>query len=453
MKKRCYWLAGIGVAVVLLTLFCHNRWDAWFYNPPEPAYDTDSVPLRLLLTFGDSATLSREVSWQCGTSVQEANCFYTEANSGDTLQVAASGHLFVTAGGQCVSYHAKMDGLKKGAAYFYRVQTGRHFSEWYRFEVAAKTDSAFAFTYIGDVQDNLNGFARELLPEIVERYPTDFWVFGGDLTERPHDQYWNEFFAATEQFRPTTPIVASTGNHEYLKKLPRFLEERFVYTFPYFVSNRETGKAVFSFRYGDAVFIVLDTNRDFWTLCSQRRWFEKALKETESAKWRIVVMHHPVFSVRGKKNNVFVRRAFLPLMEKYNVDLVLAGHEHAYARRTTVGTDKMPTTPVYVISQCSPKDYRINFKSGYDRYGLMNRFYQIVKISGDTLHFSAYTERHELYDNLFIIKSINDNVQIEDKAISWPEILGVDSSRIHIKGDKRLKYEHKIEQRLKKHNR
>ena len=246
----------------------------------------------------------------------------------------------------------------------------------------------------------------------------------------------------------SVPITSCTGNHDYLKGIERRLEERFIYTFPYFLAEQHDNMAVYAMRYGDAAFIYLDTNRDFWHLYSQRQWLEQALKETQMAKWRIVVMHHPVFSIRHKNNNLLIRKAFQSLFAKYKVDLLLAGHEHAYARKTTRAKDGLQTTPVYVISQCSPKDYRINLQSGYDRYGLGNRFYQIVTIANDTLQFLTFTEKHELYDELLLIKSSDGSVLFEDKGIGMLEILNINLDRIAIDGEKRAKYEQIIQQRL-----
>jgi predicted MPP superfamily phosphohydrolase len=446
--KKYFWYIGVGAVLTVLALWCYNRWDIWFYNLPEPAYTAVQVPSRIVLTFGSCGENTRAVSWQCGDTVAASECLYTKISSGDTLRVEAEGKLFVAAGGRCVLYHAELDSLERGATYSYCVNTAGLSSDWQQFDLNANSDSLFSFVYVGDVQDKADGFSRQLLPEIAERFPTDFWIFAGDLIERPHDQYWNEFFVATQPFRMSVPITSCTGNHDYLKGIERRLEERFIYTFPYFLAEQHDNMAVYAMRYGDAAFIYLDTNRDFWHLYSQRQWLEQALKETQMAKWRIVVMHHPVFSIRHKNNNLLIRKAFQSLFAKYKVDLLLAGHEHAYARKTTRAKDGLQTTPVYVISQCSPKDYRINLQSGYDRYGLGNRFYQIVTIANDTLQFLTFTEKHELYDELLLIKSSDGSVLFEDKGIGMLEILNINLDRIAIDGEKRAKYEQIIQQRL-----
>jgi hypothetical protein len=79
---------------------------------------------------------------------------------------------------------------------------------------------------------------------------------------------------------------------------------------------------------------------------------------------------------------------------------------------------------------------------------LGNRFYQIVTIAKDTLQFLTFTEKHELYDELLLIKSSDGSVLFEDKGIGMPEILNINPDRIAINGEKRAKYEQMIQQRL-----
>ncbi len=61
-----------------------------------------------------------------------------------------------------------------------------------------------------------------------------------------------------------------------------------------------------------------------------------------------------------------------------------------------------------------------------------NRFYQIVTIANDTLQFLTFTEKHELYDELLLIKSSDGSVLFEDKGIGMLEILNINLDRIAI---------------------
>lgn len=59
----------------------------------------------------------------------------------------------------------------------------------------------------------------------------------------------------------------------------------------------------------------------------QLEWFENALN-TSTADWLIVAGHYPVFSGGEHGNTAELQAQVLPLLEKYNVDAYLCGHDH-----------------------------------------------------------------------------------------------------------------------------
>jgi predicted MPP superfamily phosphohydrolase len=64
----------------------------------------------------------------------------------------------------------------------------------------------------------------------------------------------------------------------------------------------------------------------------QTKWFEDELKGSEE-DWKIVSMHHPLYSSGGRHgSDVALRDALEPLMVRYNVSVVFTGHDHFYER-------------------------------------------------------------------------------------------------------------------------
>ena len=69
--------------------------------------------------------------------------------------------------------------------------------------------------YVGDVQDSINGKANHFFREALQRHPdTEFFVFGGDLTERPTEQRWEETYRGLDSIGQQYPVITVTGNHE-----------------------------------------------------------------------------------------------------------------------------------------------------------------------------------------------------------------------------------------------
>jgi calcineurin-like phosphoesterase family protein len=79
---------------------------------------------------------------------------------------------------------------------------------------------------------------------------------------------------------------------------------------------------------GNVQFFILNSNN---VNATQTTWLENALS-TSTALWKIVVYHHPAWTCGAYRSNAAVVRNWVPLFEKYGVNLVLSGHDHNYQR-------------------------------------------------------------------------------------------------------------------------
>jgi 3',5'-cyclic AMP phosphodiesterase CpdA len=69
---------------------------------------------------------------------------------------------------------------------------------------------------------------------------------------------------------------------------------------------------------------------------TQQDWLADTLAAA-TQRWRIVVVHHSPYSAGYQESDLAVRRAFVPLFERYGVQLVVSGHDHDYQRSKPVG--------------------------------------------------------------------------------------------------------------------
>jgi 3',5'-cyclic AMP phosphodiesterase CpdA len=70
---------------------------------------------------------------------------------------------------------------------------------------------------------------------------------------------------------------------------------------------------------------------------AQKAWLEQELARTRAdsgVDWIVVCMHQTAISTADKFNgaDLGIREQWLPLFDRYNVDLVVCGHEHHYER-------------------------------------------------------------------------------------------------------------------------
>lgn len=65
----------------------------------------------------------------------------------------------------------------------------------------------------------------------------------------------------------------------------------------------------------------------------QKKWLAKVLSDADkNIKWKIVVGHHPMFTGgerMEKYDTKAIRNTLKPVLDKYNVDAYIAGHEHS----------------------------------------------------------------------------------------------------------------------------
>ena len=360
--------------------------------------------------------MSRNVSWQCDTVLRPSFLELVDVERNDTMRIEAQGEVFASRNGKAAYYVTRLRQLKPDTRYRYRAVTHGKVSDWYAFKTYPQQGDRFSFLFVGDVQDTISGIANRLLMEAWAHHPeVEFLVCGGDLTERPANQYWAETFRTLDSIGQSMPILNVTGNHDYLKGIIQRLERRFPLVFSYFLDSKIEDNMVYTLNYGDAQIFVLDSNREFPYLWTQRQWLEEQLSQSK-AKWKILILHHPLYSIKGK-NNIIQRWLFDDLVQEYGVDLVLQGHEHAYARMTGHYKNGASSAPVYTVSHCSPKNYRIYFDEHFDKFGISSRYYQTVNIHDDTLAMATYDAySHALYDSLMIVMN-------PDKRLTWCPVI------------------------------
>lgn len=213
------------------------------------------------------------------------------------------------------------------------------------------------------------------------------------------------------------PVATTIGNHDCLS-------ENYKYHFNNPNSNTGYGTTYagedYYFTYGDTIFLMLNTNNT--TVEEHDEFIKEALSSNNNVRWRIVVMHQDIFGSGEHSNDkdiVSLRSALLPILRKYDVDLVLAGHDHTYARAfitdddtrfdmdtikagnfpnsTGVVNQKMETNQGFAFSMKMISKLETNVKRispFMHRYVIMERGYELMiqlyaKTCSDAIQYSC----------------------------------------------------------------
>ena len=253
----------------------------------------------------------------------------------------------------------------------------------------------YAFSYptegttvlvLGDVHNRLMQADYDTL---AARVPdADAVAQVGDWMERGQEYYRQELLREwTHSALMGLPVIACPGNHEYSKGIRKAISPVWERTFAH-PHNGPVGVPGVSY-YTDLPqirFIVIDTNPlvRLVDLTRTLTWLRHAMN-TAGDRFIVVMMHHPVLSVGKGRYNPLVYTAFRHALGE--ADLVIAGHDHSYMRRTpfvvlnAAGKPKpqrplfapevTDTVPVYGVLQSSISDlqfkvYRLNDASLID---------------------------------------------------------------------------------------
>lgn len=393
-KKHIKICVGVVIAAVL-ALWVKSRWHAWFVSLPETEYSVATDPDRITLLPGEDFATERNITWRAGIEPAEARVIL--ASEEDTTTIAAEGTRVENTGGADAFYRVRLTNLQPGNTYSYQVITeGSKPSDWYEFSIP-EDGNLRKIIYIGDVQDTIGGIAGDIMREIMTMHPdADAVVFGGDLIEGPVDKFWAHSYSAIDTLAQRIPVMAVAGNHEYRKALVPYLDHRWKHTFAYDDNGASGVDASYFIKAPNALIVVIDSQIFMrgYTILTQYNWLKDVVKEHGDNRHKILVLHHPPYSVKPKRNNVVEKKLFAPIADEFGFDAVLAGHEHGYSRRLDLGDD----APLYIVSHCSPKGYPA-VESDSSRLVIPNRrMYQVLEFDGDSI--SQFDMRYRAYDAL-----------------------------------------------------
>jgi hypothetical protein len=173
---------------------------------------------------------------------------------------------------------------------------------------------------------------------------TDAWLMLGDnaYNSGTDSEYQVAVFDSYSALLRNTVLWSCRGNHE------ADYGNDTVYTdIHHFPTAGECGgvasntEIYYSFDHGNIHFVCLNTSGpgdidDFPGNGGMIDWLEMDLKATDK-DWIIAYMHHGPYTKGShdsdtEHSHVKARRYMTPLLERYGVDLVLAGHSHSYER-------------------------------------------------------------------------------------------------------------------------
>ena len=401
-RRRLIAAAGIaGGAVVAASLIGRKAEAA----PPAPttADPTATPPVAgLHLQFGADASSEMVVSWHTLQQVRNPRVLLgrLDGKLERTVEAKPTSYTDGKSGQIVYAYHVKLGQLQADSAYLYGAMHDGADPEFGTFRTSPRGRAPFTFTSFGDqgtptagkkfvppegvkignapvayVNDNLGSPAAGDTTLGVERLQPLFHLFNGDLCyanlAEDRVRTWWDFWDNNSRSASKRPWMPSAGNHENeLGNGPiGYQAYQTYFSLPEAAGQTDLTRGLwYAFTVG-SMRVVSIANDDVayqhggdsyvrgYSEGAQKDWLEKELaaaRDNHDIDWLVVCMHQVAISTVDKFNgaDLGIRQEWVPLFDKYGVDLVVCGHEHHYERSHPIrGQEANATlTPVPVAT-------------------------------------------------------------------------------------------------------
>ena len=247
-----------------------------------------------------------------------------------------------------------LTGLQSATQYFYAVGSSAgdlmvSSDQYFRTSPVAGSTVPVRIWALGDFgSGTVNQFqVLDQYRQAAQSHPADIWLWLGDnaYDQGFDSQYQQRLFTIYNDILKHLPAWPTPGNHEYIDVPTNLNIDYFkLITVP---QKAEAGgvasgsKLNYSFDYANVHVVSLDSEgqddgRLYDTTGHQVQWLKLDLAANHQ-RWTIVFFHHPPYSKGQRDSDVFddqtqLRQKLVPILERFNVDLVLNGHSHIYER-------------------------------------------------------------------------------------------------------------------------
>ncbi|KYR01805.1 Purple acid phosphatase [Tieghemostelium lacteum] len=226
------------------------------------------------------------------------------------------------------------------------VDYSNSWSKWISFKTANPRGDPTTFAAIADSGTYGNVF--DVVKQISLDPQVDMLIHAGDLSYGKVEDKWDLFGEIFEKVTSKLPMMVIPGNWDvkegaispFLNRYPMPLP----YTTPTSILNVKDGttqiyyNSFYSYQYSYCYIIMMSAYDPYDSSSKQYHWLEKELiaanRQRDLYPWLIVSVHSPMYSSSSGHNgsDLIFRNEIEPLFQRYQVNLVLSGHDHGYER-------------------------------------------------------------------------------------------------------------------------
>lgn len=315
----------------------------------------------------------------------QVRILHDQGSSTPPARVAASAVVDTAEpGGGALQYDAAIDQLRADTIYCYQLDAGQAaLTDPAGFRTAPEPGRGARISFVA-FGDSGSGSADQMdILAQLHTVPFRFMLHTGDIAYESGTmaEFEANFFAVYATLLRSFAMFPTSGNHDEAAIYHQ------VFDLPWDGSH-----SWYSFDYGDAHFVSLDTND---VTDEQAAWLDQDLTANQR-EWTIVYGHHPAFSSGEHGSTASVQKLFVPIFERHGVDLVLAGHDHDYERTE-------PQNGVnYLVTGGGGRGTRAVGSSSFTAFSEQVLNFVYVEIEGNQLRLHAIDATGDEFDQLAI---------------------------------------------------
>ena len=455
----------------------------WFKeNIPEEPYN-------ITVTLGENAQSDRNFRWFTSCSINDCVLEYSYdedfSNVHSVIPVCKKKpktwpllNLGLVSSYEIIylnEYSVSLKNLREGNIYYRILYSGDKKSSVYKIKIK-NPSKEFKFMILTDsqgmVKTDYEVFSNMLENAVKREKNTDFMIHLGDFVDDGNNEEYWKWVLKSRAWKENAAVVLS-GNHEArinakadkagvdgsvcghfnLCNLP-FQDTKF--------------GAYYSFVYGDATFIILNTNTGIEGELDKKQYkWALSVAKNAKTKWKILCAHKSPYSNGPHHKDYDVKkigRQINDLAYYGEIDVVFGGHDHVYVRTPFLieGTPEKRDSISKKLKDINENKF-INPKgtvfvvpstSGVKNYGggivpdfpickslnVANPVYSTVKINDEGFFFSSYEfnikdSGFKEIDSFSIFKDSKFENQADGKTVSSyidsiPDIPGIDNDKI-----------------------
>jgi len=386
----------------------------FFYYAPNwiqvTAINHDGLPKHIHLTYQNDPSSTITVTWQTNSSTTGDVVLYDLISRGGDPslyqnQALGSNHTYDGASGYI--HDVELTGLVPDSTYFFICGGSGNYSEERSFKTAPNLPSDFNFVVGGDSRHYPDD--RAAVSQAMSHTNPSFVVHSGDMVDSGEFQsYWDTWFTDVNDNwigdnGLTIPIIPCLGNHE--NNSTNYYEQ-------FALPNNEQW---YYYDWGPSLRIIVLNSESLSSQIAidQVNWLESVLDATPWYMWKIVVLHRNVYYSGGHDNATDIIQSWVPVFDKYRVDIVFQGHTHLYHRTKPMKNNTCVSSydkgTMYVTSAgwgAPPYEY---FEQPYSAYGNTILHFNLLSVyKNGTLHLEAKDINGSTFDEVMLNKDVRN---------------------------------------------